>query len=116
MSIFEILKHPDPLRHKVAAPVKNITGKTAQLIEDMLDSMYAAPGVGLAARQVGASARILVMDVAHEHPHKQVYKLINPLITRAEGEVVWEEGSLSVVDCTAEVRPAAQVEIVALDE
>jgi peptide deformylase len=82
----------------------------------MLDTMYAAPGVGLAAPQVGASARIVVMDVDHEHPHKQVYKLINPVITRAEGEVVWEEGCLSVVDFTAEVRRAAQVEIVALDE
>jgi peptide deformylase len=116
MPILEILKYPDPLLHKVAAPVKDITGKTAQLIEDMLDTMYAAPGVGLAAPQVGASARILVMDVDHEHPHKQVYKLINPVITRAEGEVVWEEGCLSVVDFTAEVRRAAQVEIVALDE
>ena len=108
MAILEILKYPDPLLHKVATPVKNITGTTAQLIEDLLDTMYAAPGVGLAAPQVGASERIVVMDVDHENPHKQVYKLINPVITRAEGEVV--------IDFTAEVRRAAQVEIVALDE
>jgi peptide deformylase len=112
----EILKYPDPLLHKVAKPVKNISGQTAQLIENMLDTMYAAPGVGLAAPQIGASERIVVMDVDHENPHKQVYKLINPVITRAEGEVIWEEGCLSVVDFTAEVRRAAQVEIVALDE
>jgi peptide deformylase len=116
MAILEILKYPDPLLHKVATPVKNITGTTAQLIEDLLDTMYAAPGVGLAAPQVGASERIVVMDVDHENPRKQVYKLINPVITRAEGEVVWEEGCLSVIDFTAEVRRAAQVEIVALDE
>ncbi len=116
MAILEILKYPDPVLHKVAAPVKNISGETAQLIEDMLDTMYAAPGVGLAAPQIGASERILVMDVDHENPRKQVYKLINPVITRAEGEVIWEEGCLSVVDFTAEVRRAAQVEIVALDE
>jgi len=116
MAVLEILKYPDPLLHKVAAPVKNITEKTAQLIEDMLDTMYAAPGVGLAAPQIGASERIVVMDVDHENPHKQVYKLINPVITRAEGEVIWEEGCLSVVDFTAEVRRASQVEIVALDE
>ena len=116
MAVLEILKYPDPLLHKVAAPVKNITGQTAQLIEDMLDTMYAAPGVGLAAPQIGASERIVVMDVDHENPRKQVYKLINPTITRAEGEVIWEEGCLSVVDFTAEVRRAAQVEIVALDE
>jgi peptide deformylase len=116
MAILEILKYPDPLLHKIAAPVKNITATTAQLINDMLDTMYAAPGVGLAAPQVGASQRIVVMDVDHEHPRKQVYKLINPAITRAEGEIIWEEGCLSVVDFTAEVRRAAQVEVVALDE
>jgi peptide deformylase len=87
-----------------------------QLIDDMLDTMYAAPGVGLAAPQVGALERIIVMDVDHENPHKQIYKLINPVVTRAEGEIIWEEGCLSVVDFTAEVKRAAQVEVVALDE
>src|ERR1043165_6730569 len=116
MAILEILKYPDPLLHKVAAPVKNITGKTAQLIEDLLDTMYAAPGVGLAAPQVGALQRVVVMDVDHENPHKQIYKLINPVITRAEGEIAWEEGCLIVVDFTTEVRRAAQVQVVALDE
>jgi peptide deformylase len=96
--------------------VKNITAQTVQLIDDMLDTMYAAPGVGLAAPQVGALERIIVMDVDHENPHKQIYKLINPVVTRAEGEIIWEEGCLSVVDFTAEVKRAAQVEVVALDE
>jgi len=82
----------------------------------MLDTMYAAPGVGLAAPQVGALERIIVMDVDHENPHKQIYKLINPVVTRAEGEIIWEEGCLSVVDFTAEVKRAAQVEVLALDE
>jgi peptide deformylase len=65
---------------------------------------------------VGALERIIVMDVDHENPHKQIYKLINPVVTRAEGEIIWEEGCLSVVDFTAEVKRAAQVEVVALDE
>jgi peptide deformylase len=116
MAILEILTYPDPVLRKVAAPVKNINAKTARLIDDMLETMYAAPGVGLAAPQVGASQRIIVMDVDHENPHQQIYKLINPVITRAEGDIVWEEGCLSVVDFTAEVRRAAQVEVVALDE
>lgn len=116
MAILEILTYPDPVLRKVAAPVKNINAKTARLIDDMIETMYAAPGVGLAAPQVGASQRIIVMDVDHENPHKQIYKLINPVITRAEGDIVWEEGCLSVVDFTAEVRRAAQVEVVALDE
>ena len=90
MAILEILKYPEATLQKVSAPVKNISAQTVQLIDDMLDTMYAAPGVGLAAPQVGASERIIVMDVDHENPHKQIYKLINPVITRAEGEIVWE--------------------------
>src|SRR5574341_629935 len=116
MAILEILKYPEPVLSKVASPVKNINEKTLQLVSDMLETMYAAPGVGLAAPQVGASQRIVVLDVNHENPHKQVYKLINPVITRAEGKVIWEEGCLSVVDFTAEVRRAAQVEVTAVDE
>jgi peptide deformylase len=116
MAILEILKYPEPTLQKTSARVKNITAQTVQLIDDMLDTMYAAPGVGLAAPQVGALERIIVMDVDHENPHKQIYKLINPVVTRAEGEIIWEEGCLSVVDFTAEVKRAAQVEVVALDE
>jgi peptide deformylase len=56
------------------------------------------------------------LDVDHENPQKSVYKLVNPTIVRSEGEILWEEGCLSVVDFTAEVRRAAQVEVVALDE
>jgi peptide deformylase len=78
--------------------------------------MYAAPGVGLAAPQVGTSQRIIVLDVDHEHPRQQIYRLINPVITLAEGEVLWEEGCLSVVDFTAEVKRAARVQVTAFDE
>jgi len=116
MAILRILKYPEPELQKVAAPVKNVTAKTVKLIDDLLDTMYAAPGVGLAAPQVGASVRVVVMDVDHENPHKQVYKLINPVVTQAEGEIIWEEGCLSVVDFTAEVRRAARVEVTAMDE
>jgi peptide deformylase len=116
MAILRILKYPEPELQKVTAPVKNVTAKTVKLIDDLLDTMYAAPGVGLAAPQVGASVRVVVMDVDHENPHKQVYKLINPVVTQAEGEIIWEEGCLSVVDFTAEVRRAARVEVTAMDE
>ena len=116
MAILEILKFPAPVLSKVAAPVKNVNGKTMQLVNDLLDTMYAAPGVGLAAPQVGACQRVIVLDVDHENPRKLVYKLINPVITHAEGEVIWEEGCLSVVDFTAEVKRAAQVQVSAIDE
>jgi peptide deformylase len=116
MALLEIRKYPDPVLSQAAAPLENITGETVKFISDMLDTMYAAPGVGLAAPQVGLSHRIIVLDTDHEGPHKQIYKLINPVIIRAEGEIVWEEGCLSVVDFTAEVKRAAQVEILAFDE
>ena len=99
MAILEILKYPEPILGKVAAPVKNFSDKTVTLINDMLETMYAAPGVGLAAPQVGVSQRIIVLDIDHENPGKQIYKLINPAVVRA-----------------AEVRRAAQVEVVAFDE
>lgn len=116
MAILEILKYPDVALKQTSLPVKNIDGGIAQLVNDLLDTMYAAPGVGLAAPQVGARQRIIVLDIEHDNPGKTVYKLINPVITRAEGEVVWEEGCLSVVDFTAEVRRSAQIEVTAFNE
>ena len=116
MAILEILKYPESVLNQMSLPVKNITGETVQLVNDLLETMYAAPGVGLAAPQVGALQRVIVLDVDHENPGKQLYKLINPVIKRAEGEVIWEEGCLSVVDFTAEVRRAAHVEVGAFDE
>ena len=116
MALLEIRTFPDAVLSAVASPVKNITGETAKYLADMIETMYAAPGVGLAAPQVGISQRVIVLDVDHENPGKRVFKLINPVITHAEGEVIWEEGCLSVVDFTAEVKRAAKVEIVAFDE
>ena len=116
MAILDILKYPDAALKQTSSLVKNIDGAIAQLVNDLLETMYSAPGVGLAAPQVGALQRIIVLDIDHENPGKTVYKLINPVITRAEGEVVWEEGCLSVVDFTAEVRRSAQVEVTAFDE
>jgi peptide deformylase len=115
MAILEILKYPDPRLSRIARPVENVTDNIVQLLNDMVETMYAAPGVGLAATQVGALHRIIVLDIDHENPQKNACKLINPVISRAEGEVLWEEGCLSVVDFTAEVRRAARVEVVALD-
>ena len=112
----EILKYPDVRLTKKADPVTKITEDTVRLVEDMLETMYAAPGVGLAANQVGVLQRIVVLDVDHENPGKKIYKLINPVIARTEGQVIWEEGCLSVVDFTAEVRRAERIAVSALDE
>ena len=116
MAILEILKYPDPTLKKIAAPVEAVTAETVRLIGDMVETMYRAPGVGLAAPQVGVSRRIIVLDTDHENPGKNLLKLINPEIRHAEGEVLWEEGCLSVVDFTVEIKRAANVKLVALNE
>lgn len=116
MAVLEILKYPDPALKELSRPVNEVTGETIRLIRDMVDTMYAAPGVGLAAPQVGVLQRVIVLDVDHEHPKKQLIKLINPEIRHAEGEVVWEEGCLSVRDFTAEIKRAAQVLVIGRDE
>lgn len=100
---------------KEAAPVGDINGEIAKLVDDMVETMYAAPGIGLAAPQVGMSQRVLVLDIDHENPGKNLIKLINPVIRKAEGEVVYEEGCLSVLDFTAEVKRAAEVQVVGYD-
>ncbi|MCS6927110.1 MAG: peptide deformylase [Candidatus Binatia bacterium] len=116
--IREILKYPDPRLKQVSEPVTVLNSELAQLAEDMVQTMYHAPGVGLAAVQIGVPRRIIVLDVNHEEPGKHLLKLVNPVITAREGEIVWEEGCLSVVDYTAEVRRSAKVEVKAwtLDE
>jgi len=107
----EILRYPDPRLKQPGAAVENINGDLVQLVDDMVLTMYDAPGVGLAAVQVGVPQRVIVIDVNHEEPGKHLLKLVNPVITAREGEIIWEEGCLSVVDYTAEVKRSAKVEV-----
>lgn len=107
----EILRYPDPRLKQSGAAVENINGDLVQLVDDMVLTMYDAPGVGLAAVQVGVPQRVIVIDVNHEEPGKHLLKLVNPVITAREGEIIWEEGCLSVVDYTAEVKRSAKVEV-----
>ena len=116
MAVLDILRYPDPALKKISEPVEGFTDNIIRLIDDMVETMYSAPGVGLAAPQVGQLQRIIVLDVDYENPGKNLIRLVNPVIQYAEGEVVWEEGCLSVFDFTAEVERAAQVEVVGLDE
>lgn len=109
-----IYKFPDDVLKKVAAPVRNIDDRLVSFLDDMAKTMYAAPGVGLAAPQVGLSERAIVLDCdsAQERADKSgrgLLKLINPQVVEAEGSVLWEEGCLSVVDFTAEVKRAGHV-------
>lgn len=107
--IRRILTYPDPILKETAADVPNIDGALVATIEDMVETMYDAPGVGLAAPQIGLSERVIVLDVDHENKGKHLLKLINPVIAEREGDVLWEEGCLSVRDYSAEVQRAARV-------
>ena len=109
MALLRIRKFPDDVLKRAAHPVENINGDLHLLIESMAQTMYAAPGVGLAAPQVGESRRVIVLDTDHEEPGKHLLKLINPRVVETEGKITWEEGCLSVVDYSAEVERAAKV-------
>lgn len=115
MAVLEILKYPDTDLKKVSSQVQAITGDTVRFVQDMTETMYTAPGIGLAAPQVGVLERIIVVDIDYENPRRNLIQLINPEIRHAEGEATWEEGCLSVVDFTAEVKRAQRVEVVGLN-
>ena len=109
-----ILAFPEPVLKQVAAPVRSIDGSLVETLADMAETMYAAPGVGLAAPQIGLSERAIVVDCDSSEEKsagsgRGLLKLINPEIIEAEGKIVWEEGCLSVVDYSAEVTRAARI-------
>lgn len=111
MALLTIRTFPDPALARRAVTVENIDAQVAKLCEDMAETMYAAPGVGLAATQVGVGHRVVVLDVRAEgeEPGKRLLKLINPVIAERDGEIEWEEGCLSVPDLTAPVTRARRV-------
>lgn len=114
MALLQILHYPDPRLHKVAAPVKRVDDKISKLIKDMADTMYAAPGIGLAATQVDVHLRLLVIDISETHDQLQVF--INPELISADGEAECEEGCLSVPGIYEKVTRAARIVVSALDE
>jgi len=113
MAILKILQYPDERLHAVAKPVQTVTAATRKLIGDMAETMYAAPGVGLAATQVDVSEQIVVIDISETHDSLLV--LINPKILASSGEVEREEGCLSVPGVYGDVKRAERVSVRALD-
>lgn len=109
-----ILTFPDPVLKQKAAPVTIINDEIRQLASDMAETMYDAPGVGLAAPQVGVLQRLIVIDVAAKDEAPQLITAINPVIIQGEGEVYEEEGCLSVPDFSANVRRYETVVVKAL--
>jgi peptide deformylase len=111
--VLPILEYPDPRLKKIAEPVRTFGPEIERLVADMAETMYAAPGVGLAATQVDVHKRVIVIDVSEDHDNLRVF--INPEILEAEGEAECEEGCLSVPGYYDKVTRAARVRVRARD-
>lgn len=114
MALLPILRFPDPRLHTRAQPVKAVDDSVRQLVRDMAETMYEAPGIGLAATQVNVHLRVVVIDVSEDRSDLRV--LINPEILERDGEQVCEEGCLSVPGIYEKVTRAEHVRVRALDE
>jgi peptide deformylase len=114
MAILNILHYPDERLHTIAKPVTVFDAKLQQLVDDMAETMYAAPGIGLAATQVDVHERLIVIDISESKDELLV--LINPRILEMDGKVKSEEGCLSVPGIYEEVDRAEHVKISALDQ
>ena len=114
MALLPILEFPDPRLRKVAAPVAAVTPEIKKLVRDMAETMYAAPGIGLAATQVDVHKRVIVMDISETRDQLRVF--INPELLSASGEAENEEGCLSVPGYYDKVTRAATIRVRALNE
>jgi len=113
MAILQILRYPDSRLRNKATPVNQVDKAVEKLIDDMLDTMYKAPGIGLAATQVNVAKRVLVLDISEAHDEPLC--LINPEILAREGEEKAEEGCLSVPEVYEEIVRASKIQVQALD-
>ncbi|MFO0752643.1 MAG: peptide deformylase [Thermodesulfovibrionales bacterium] len=115
MAVLKIRKYPDEVLRKKALPVEALNGKVHRLIDDMIETMYDAPGIGLAAPQVGVSQRIIVVDVSAREEQTPLIVLINPEVEEADGFADSEEGCLSIPEYYSSVRRAERVVVKGLD-
>lgn len=116
MSIKPLIILPDPVLRKVSAPIERVDASLQKLADDMLETMYQAPGIGLAAIQVGEPLRLLVIDVAGKDEPKAPHVFINPeIVWRSDEPNVYEEGCLSIPDYYAEVERPMRVRVNYLD-
>lgn len=121
MALLNILKYPDPFLKTKAAPVESVDKDIKAFIDDMIETMYHARGIGLAAVQVGVNKRIAVLDVPDQDDEerkkgKNLIALINPEIIERDGETKYEEGCLSVPGVTADVVRSSEIVVRALDK
>ncbi len=128
MSLLPILLYPNPILKTACEPVEKVTKEIVKLLEDMAETMYAAPGVGLAAPQVGITKRVIVADVSWREEGgpggsnpggaspRKLYQLVNPKIVRREGKIEWEEGCLSIPGFVQIMERSQKVAVEALDK
>ena len=116
MAIRSILQYPDKRLRVRAEPVPRVTPEVALLVEDMKETMYAAPGCGLAAPQIGVSLRLFIVDTAGEDEPSALRVFINPEIVGREGKAIWEEGCLSFPGVHEEIERTAKVTVRATNE
>lgn len=111
MAVLEILRYPHPLLKKRCEQVEEVDDDIKRLICDMRETMYGANGIGLAACQVGVARRVIVMDVSPIEPDQGFFAFINPEILSEEGEIDYEEGCLSVPDCTEKIKRKEKIRV-----
>lgn len=117
MALLPILTAPDPRLKKISKPVDKVDDEIRQLMDDMLETMYAAPGIGLAAAQVGVLKRVLVIDIDREGEKTGPLKMANPeIVDVSDEDASYEEGCLSVPEHYAEVERPARVTVRYLDQ
>nr|WP_321465723.1 peptide deformylase [uncultured Desulfobulbus sp.] len=115
MAILEIITFPHPVLRQKAETITEFDDALKTLVEDMADTMYDAPGVGLAANQIGIARRLVLVDRSTQEGERNFLPLINPEISQGEGTVVQEEGCLSVVECYDKVKRFRKIHVTAQD-
>ena len=113
--LMKIYTFPDPVLREIAQTIEEINDEIQDLIDRMAATMYAAPGIGLAANQVGVTKRLIVFDLNTDTDEQKLNVLINPEIISSEGEYTYEEACLSVIDFSAEVKRKGRIHVRGLD-
>ena len=116
MALLDIVVYPDECLQTASEPVQEVNDRVRKLIDDMAETMYAAPGIGLAANQVGINKRVIVVDVEYTDAAPNLIAMVNPEIVEREGKIVWEEGCLSFPSIYAKIRRAQSVVVEYMNE
>lgn len=115
MALLEIITYPHPVLREEAKEITVFDDELKKLVQDMSETMYDAPGVGLAANQVGVAQQVVLVDRSETPDEKKFLVLVNPVISEGEGSIIDEEGCLSVVECQAKVKRFQKIHVTAKD-